>query len=155
MSAAPAAVPAYAKAPTQVLGRRGVALFIDSIIVAAIVAPLSISSIHVHDDPGNFHVVVDNQGLLQLVGLSVGVLYWWILESAFGATVGKFITGIRVRTSDGTRAGVGRCFVRNIIRIVPLYWFVGWIVAMASGPRRTRTFDMVARTVVIRSTYAT
>ena len=34
------------------------------------------------------------------------------------------------------------------------YWLVGWIIALASGPRRTRLFDMLAGTVVIRSKYA-
>lgn len=150
MSATPAPAPAvgaYAKAPTQVLGRRGVALIIDSIIVAAIISPISISSIHIDDGVWSAHYSAFGYLALALAP----VLYWWILESAFGATVGKFITGIRVVSADGSRASVGQCFVRNVIRFVWLYWLVGWIVALASGPRRTRTFDMIAGTLVIRN----
>jgi uncharacterized RDD family membrane protein YckC len=150
MSATPAAAPsvgAYAKAPTQVLGRRGVALIIDAIIVGAITSPISISSIDVNDGVWSWHY-----SALGYVALAVApVLYWWILESAFGATVGKFITDIRVRAVDGSRASVGQCFVRNVIRFVWLYWLVGWIVALASGPRRQRTFDMLAGTIVVRN----
>jgi uncharacterized RDD family membrane protein YckC len=151
MTAIPAPTPGvYAKQPTQVLGRRGVALFIDSLIVSAMLAPFWISWFHVEGS----HLRVEHQTELQLIGLSIGFFYWWILESLFGATIGKFIAGIRVRKKDGGRAGIARCFVRNIIRIVPFYWLVGWIIALASGPRRQRLFDMLAGTVVIRSTYA-
>jgi uncharacterized RDD family membrane protein YckC len=158
MSATPAPAPGapvpgaavYAKAPTQVLGRRALALIIDAIIVAALLSPITITSWHT--DNGTLHITYSALGYLA-VGLAP-VLYWWILESAFGATVGKFICGIRVVSNDGSRAGVGQCFVRNIIRIVPFYWLVGWIVALASGPRRTRTFDMLANTLVVRATYA-
>jgi uncharacterized RDD family membrane protein YckC len=157
MSATPMPAPqagVYAKAPTQVLGRRALALIIDGIIVSAIISPFYASWVHIDTGGNTWHVHIDHAGLYYTIAFFVPVLYWWILESAFGATIGKWICGIRVRTKDGRRAGVGRCFVRNIIRIVPFYWLVGWIVALASGPRRTRTFDMLAGTVVIRSTYA-
>src|SRR5262245_50982043 len=124
MSATPAAAPApgvYAKAPTQVLGRRAVALIVDAIIVGILTSPISITNASIDDGKFSVHY----SGLAWIVIVLAPVIYWWVLESAFGATVGKWITGIRVRTVDGQEADVGKCLVRNIIRIVPFYWLVG------------------------------
>jgi uncharacterized RDD family membrane protein YckC len=154
MSATPAAAPAvgaYAKAPTQVLGRRTVGIIIDGIIVAALDTGLFFA---MATHTGSNYSLSGSKALLYYVlAFAVLVLYHSIFESTSGATPGKFITGVRVRATDGSRAGFGRCLVRNVLRIIDglFYYLVGWIIAMVSGPRRTRLGDMAGGTVVIRS----
>jgi len=76
-------------------------------------------------------------------------LYGWLLESAFGATLGKALVGIRiVRTTE--RGRLSACAVRNFLRIVDglgLY-LVGTAVAACSDGRQ-RIGDMCANTAVI------
>jgi len=148
VSATTAGTVSYEKAPTQVLGRRFVALIIDDIIVSALLS-------------GVFFLLADKDGTTYSLGggaivtlSAVGVVwtigYWWVQEAAWGATIGKALVGIRVYDNEGGDAGVGQTLVRNLVRPFHLYALVGWIVAMASGPRRQRTFDMLAGTVVAR-----
>jgi uncharacterized RDD family membrane protein YckC len=76
-------------------------------------------------------------------------LYGWLLEAAFGATLGKALVGIRiVRTTD--RGRLSACAVRNVLRIVDglgLY-LVGTAVAACSDVRQ-RIGDICANTAVI------
>jgi uncharacterized RDD family membrane protein YckC len=157
MSATPAAVPTagvYAKAPTQVLGRRTVAIIIDGLLLSAVVAGLFFALASHH---GSTYSLSGGKAILfYAVAIFFPLLYHSILEGSSGATLGKAIAGVRVRNKDGGRAGFGRALVRNILRIIDglFYYLVGWIIAMASGPRRTRLGDMVGGTVVVRSKYA-
>lgn len=76
-------------------------------------------------------------------------LYGWLLEAAFGATLGKALVGIRiVRTSGCGR--LSACAVRNVLRIVDgvgLY-LVGTAVAACSDVRQ-RIGDICANTAVV------
>lgn len=80
-------------------------------------------------------------------------LYGWLLEAAWGATLGKAMVGIRVlRTARHNP--LAACAVRNALRIVDglgLY-LVGTVVAACSGSRQ-RIGDMYARTVVIEESF--
>jgi uncharacterized RDD family membrane protein YckC len=157
MSASTAAVAApgvYAKAPTQVLGRRTVAIIIDALLLTAVIGGLFFA---LATKNGSSYSVSGGKGVLFFaVAILLPLLYHSILEGSGGATIGKAITGIRVRNKNGGRASFGRALVRNILRIIDglFYYLVGWIIAMASGPRRTRLGDMVGGTVVVRSKYA-
>jgi uncharacterized RDD family membrane protein YckC len=156
MSATPAPA-AYEKAPTQVLGRRAVAITIDSILMGAIDTGLFFA-LAKHED-SNYSLHGGKALLFYAVAWLLPLLYHSILESTTGATIGKAICGIRVRDKNGERAGFGRCLVRNIFRLIDalgifIPYMVGWIVAMASGTRRTRLGDLVGGTVVVRSKYA-
>jgi uncharacterized RDD family membrane protein YckC len=157
MSATPAAAPvvgAYAKAPTQVLGRRTVAIIIDALITGGLIVALFFA-MATHTG-SNYSIHGGKALLFYALSFAIVVLYHTIFEGTTGATVGKAITGVRVRNKDGGRAGLGRALVRNLFRIIDgiFYYLVGWIIAMASGPRRTRLGDMVGGTVVVRSKYA-
>ena len=138
--APPAAVP-QGKLPTQVLGRRTVAVILDGIIVAAIIFGAAKLNGDLHTN--NSKVTIGNAGIYYGIGF----------EILFNATIGKFITGIRVRERDGGRAGFIRVIVRNILRPIDgfLGYLVGWAVAMISGKhRRGRLGDLLGGTYVIR-----
>ena len=86
----------------------------------------------------------------------ITLVYFVVLEGLLGATVGKFLTGIRVVQADGATMGWGGSVVRNLLRIVDaipyvLPYLLGAIVIWTGGERKQRVGDRVARTVVIRS----
>lgn len=80
-------------------------------------------------------------------------IYGWLLEGAFGATLGKALVGIRiVRTTE--RGRWSACAVRNLLRIVDglgLY-LVGTAVAACSDVRQ-RIGDICAHTAVIEEKF--
>lgn len=81
----------------------------------------------------------------------VVLVYYIGLEALFGATVGKWVVGLRVTDVEGRRAGVWPIVVRNVMRFVdglPVGFLVGGGVALGS-PRRQRLGDHLAHTVVI------
>ncbi len=81
-------------------------------------------------------------------------LYGWLLEAAWGATLGKAMVGIRV---VGTRQGrsFSACAVRNVLRIIDGlgFYLVGTAIAACSAARQ-RVGDIYARTVVIEESFA-
>jgi uncharacterized RDD family membrane protein YckC len=140
----------YEKAPTQVLGRRFLAIIIDGIIVSAILTPTFFVWGRVEEVGGTYTVELTRTPWL-LASIIIPVAYWWLQEGAFGATIGKFVAGIRVYKADGSPAGWGETLVRNLIRIYWIYGIcliIGWIVALAQGPSRQRTLDLATGTIV-------
>jgi uncharacterized RDD family membrane protein YckC len=80
-------------------------------------------------------------------------LYGWLLEAAFGATLGKALVGIRiVRTSE--RGRLSASAIRNVLRIVDGFglYLVGTAVAACSNVRQ-RIGDICAQTAVIEGEF--
>ncbi len=80
-------------------------------------------------------------------------LYGWLLEAAFGATLGKALVGIRIvrRTDQGRLSAFA---LRNLLRIVDglgLY-LLGTAVAACSDVRQ-RIGDLCARTAVVEEKF--
>jgi uncharacterized RDD family membrane protein YckC len=82
--------------------------------------------------------------------LLFGFFYAWILEGAFGATLGKAMAGVQVRMTHGGNCTMGASFWRNLLRLVdaPAAYLVGFFVAIFSK-RRQRLGDHIADTVVV------
>lgn len=86
----------------------------------------------------------------------VGVIcvYFVALEGLVGATLGKWLVGIRIVELDGGGVpGLTRSLVRNVLRVVdtlPALNILG-IVLIASSPQRARFGDRIAETRVIRA----
>jgi len=80
-------------------------------------------------------------------------LYGFLLEAAWGATLGKAIVGIRV-VGTGQARFFSACAVRNVLRIVDGlgFYLVGTVVAACSAARQ-RVGDMYARTAVIEESF--
>ncbi len=80
-------------------------------------------------------------------------LYGWLLEAAWGATLGKVMVGIRV-VGTARRRSFSACAVRNVLRIVDGlgFYLVGTVVAACSAARQ-RVGDIYARTAVIEESF--
>jgi len=104
------------------------------------------AAIMAHDSDIPFEPV-----LCMLGALMVWVIYGSIMESRFGATLGKMAMRIEVTSADGTRPTIRQTILRNLIKPIELSWPI-LIVTMAI-PLLTRTHqrlgDIMARTVVI------
>jgi uncharacterized RDD family membrane protein YckC len=77
--------------------------------------------------------------------------YYALLEGLFGQTLGKAAVGIRVTGLDGRQASVWQILVRNLLRVIdwlPLFYFLGALVARVSGGRQ-RIGDHLAGTFVV------
>jgi uncharacterized RDD family membrane protein YckC len=95
--------------------------------------------------------VVDNLPGLMAYFVLAGV-YYVVLESVWGRTVGKLATGIRVVTDTGERAGFGRILARTALRLLDGFggYLVGFLVVVSSS-RRQRLGDITAGTMVVRA----
>lgn len=82
--------------------------------------------------------------------LSLGFLYYLILEGLLGCTLGKAIMGLRVRMLSGDPCGFKASLTRNLLRLVDSLglYLVGFLIASFSKARQ-RLGDHLAKTVVV------
>ena len=88
---------------------------------------------------------------LCIVFLMVMCLYFVVLEGTVGATLGKWVVGVRVIREDGARPGLAKSVLRNLLRVVdglPAFNIVG-IVLIVHSPEHARVGDRVAGTRVV------
>lgn len=80
----------------------------------------------------------------------VGALNLFVVQGLTGASVGKHMIGLRVVKADGSVAGFGSNAVRTLLLIVDQFFcfLVGLITALATHPHR-RVGDMAAGTFVV------
>ena len=103
-------------------------------------------------------ILADTGALVAAAALTFGwaLLNNVLLQGATGATVGKFITGVRTVRPDGRPPGLGRALVRTLMLAVDgisLILPLGlWIAMFSRGHRRLG--DMVANTYVVKARYA-
>ena len=176
--AAPVA-PAAQIDPTNVMGKRIGAFFIDLVIVcAAFFVPFialaeSIEVPGMDADPeiefrgGQVGIISgDNVFIFDtwefwavvVVGFGTGIVIHWIIAGLKGVTPGKLAVGIIVVDEAGQVPGVPKAILRNLMYVVdaaPYFvpYLVGLIVALASKGHR-RVGDMVARTYVVDRAWA-
>lgn len=141
------------------IGIRGVAIVIDSLVWFALtfasVAAVGLATGQLQRTGGEVTTSLEGAPAAAAVALWLGLVlgYHAVGESRFGATVGKYLVGIRVRSDDGTRASLGATLVRNLVR--PIDWVPGGyglgLVSMLLSDETKRLGDRVARTIVVRS----
>jgi uncharacterized RDD family membrane protein YckC len=83
-----------------------------------------------------------------VLGIAVALVYVWVSEAFIGTTVWKLAFGLHVYNARGGMVGLGRAFVRNLLRPIDLL-IIGGILAMLPGHRRLG--DLAGGTVVARS----
>lgn len=85
-----------------------------------------------------------------VVGI-IQVIYFTILETYWGASLGKRILGLQVQMTNGSRVTIDKALIRNLSKIVwPLLildWLIG--VATAGADRRQKYSDRFAGTTVV------
>ena len=88
-----------------------------------------------------------------IVFLVIIASYFIVLESLYGATLGKYLLGLRVVQLNGTRPGLVKSILRNLLRLVdglPFMSILG-VVLILTSPERTRVGDRVAGTRVVHT----
>jgi uncharacterized RDD family membrane protein YckC len=153
--------------PTVGVGRRAVAILLDSLLFVLPAAPLVVHVFSTASDAfarvqvGSQQPPVIDQSSIGWTNTALGVLalgwlvYMTVMESAYGASLGKFALGIRVVRLDGRPMDGFTSFVRNIIRAVDgaFLYLVGAIIVWNS-PLHQRLGDQAAKTVVVPASFA-
>lgn len=63
--------------------------------------------------------------IIQILFLVTYPLYYSLMEYKFGKTMGKFFTGTKVISNDGTELSFGQCLIRSFCRIIPFEYISG------------------------------
>ncbi len=80
----------------------------------------------------------------------VWCVYFPVIESIQGQTLGKLLLGLRVVTKNGRRISLGQAFLRHLVDI-PEFFFFGLvaIITIKNTPNHQRLGDLWANTIVI------
>jgi len=138
----------------HVTGRRVVAVIIDGILLSLAVGLITVvfGAFSGGDANDTTIEIGIGTGDSLLYGL-LAFVYYTLMESSTGQTVGKSITGIRVVSeTTGQPPGLGAAALRNLLRIIDaiLVYLVGFLIVVSSA-KRQRLGDMAAHTLVIRA----
>lgn len=132
---------------TSVFTKRVIAYVIDFIVVSAVMWILSYFLFGIVGSKNSYSVY-------QYLPFAIPVLimiYFVLCEKLAGASVGKAIMGIEVRSKNGAKISWLQAIVRNLTKIywVPIIfdWLIGKFL------RGDRLFNNITRTVVIRDEY--
>jgi uncharacterized RDD family membrane protein YckC len=82
------------------------------------------------------------------IGIVIALVYVWVAEAFLGTTIWKLVFGLHVYGVRGRFVGLGRAFVRGILRPIDLL-VIGGVMALLPGHRRIG--DLAGGTVVMRS----
>ena len=163
--------------PTNVVGRRVGAFFIDLALILAVNFLVFFAMADKDEeigrkvvsgeiDPdattyGNItigdteYAIVGGKFLVYLlILLAIGFLYHAVLQGITGWTLGKLATGVRTVDERGNVAGVGRNAVRwlCLVFIDSAPWFIPYIVGFVcilATDKKRRVGDMLAKTAVV------
>lgn len=84
----------------------------------------------------------------------IGCVVWWMIALASGQTPGKQLLGIRAIRQDGSSAGWGITFVREIIKIVAhsstIGFFADAILMLIDDAQHRSLSDRAAGTAIVR-----
>jgi uncharacterized RDD family membrane protein YckC len=94
-------------------------------------------------------------GLPALLLLAFGIAYYLVMETMWGATVGKMVCGLKVVMQDGSKVEFVPVLLRYVLRIVDalpgcIPYLVGAIFIWNS-PYNQRFGDKIAKTLVVKS----
>ena len=84
--------------------------------------------------------------------MTIPTLYYALQESsAYQATFGKRIVGIRVATLDGRQVGFGRALARFLFKIPSALPLFGGFLMQPFSEKKQALHDILAKTLVIDS----
>lgn len=137
----------------QILGRRVAAALVDAGVILVLL--VLIASLFGNDELSNRSLWAETQGGPRVVFFLLTFAYFFGSELVWAQTVGKRLLGLRVVRADGSKAGGGPVFIRNLVRLVdwlPALYIVGAVAVFATGERRQRLGDLAAGTRVVSAT---
>jgi uncharacterized RDD family membrane protein YckC len=134
---------------------RFLAYLIDTVVMSAVLLPLGavLGVVMVATDAGQNASILALEGLIRIVSIIVGWLYFALLESSpWQATVGKKLLGLRVIDLNGNRISFGKASGRYFGKILStLILFIGFIM-VAFSDKKQALHDVLAGTLVVKGT---
>lgn len=98
------------------------------------------------DSEGTFVVT----GLKMLFPFIFWFVYFPVMESAYGQTLGKRVTGTRVVSINGQPLSLGKASIRRLLDTVDLsLWGLVGILVIKNTEKHQRVGDLVANTIVV------
>ena len=87
--------------------------------------------------------------ILDFFVVSAFMLYFIVLEKSKGATVGKALMYLEVRSRNGARINWAQAIVRNLSKIYWIPVIFDWLIGKLLGAGNNRFLGSVTKTVVI------
>ena len=137
----------------QYWGERLVAFIIDAVIVFVVVLVIAIFiTIPFFLTGAAFTPVAFFFGGFALLGGVIFVLYFAVMESSSGASIGKKIFKLKVVSRTGSTPNFGEAFIRNVSKIYWLLLLLDVIVGLAiSKGYQQKYSDSIMGTSVVRA----
>jgi uncharacterized RDD family membrane protein YckC len=89
-------------------------------------------------------------GLTALFAIVVYFGYYLVLEGRFGYTIGKYLLGLRVLKTDGTKIGYKESLLRNISKYIKNFIIIDTLIMLLFfNKEKQRGFDKIADTIVV------
>ena len=99
------------------------------------------------NDEGGYTLSNDPKGSWIFV---VWIIYFPIIESIRGQTLGKLILGLRVVTKNGNPISFGQACKRHLLDMIDFFFFgIVAIITIKNTPDHQRVGDLWAKTIVI------
>ena len=136
----------------HVTGRRIVATIIDGFVIGGIYAAMAAMFGTITTDGGAGHWVATMPAEKTVAYAVVVFLYFVLLESYRGQTLGKMVVGIKVvGETTGAPPDLAAATARTALRLVDglASYLVAFITVLATA-KRQRLGDIAAHTVVVR-----
>ena len=143
--------------------KRFAAYFLDKLMIGFVVAIICVPIIVVFGLTAAFHMdenetplafLVAMSGLIIMFAMLVFIgewLYFSLMESKKGATLGKMILGIRVTDMEGKQVTFGRASGRYFGKILSgLTLYIGFIIAGFTQQKQA-LHDILAKTLVVNN----
>ena len=93
--------------------------------------------------------------LLFFLTLIIGYVIWWLIVLSRGQTPGKQLLGIRAVKRNGSPAGWGITFIREIVKYIAHSFVIGFfadvILLLMDDEQHRSLSDRVADTVIVRN----
>ena len=152
-----------AEQASNALLARASALVIDLLVfgvvsfaVNSVYGVMQITSGSPISSPSGWASYSTNTAVPWYVFMAVSLVYFIVPEALFGATPGKYLSGLRVVSVDGRMLSLGAVLTRNVMRMVDylpvLYLLGGFSVLLTTNSQRLG--DRLAGTTVVRREHA-
>ena len=85
------------------------------------------------------------------IGIALYIFHTALGEILAGRSLGKWVTGLRVMSVDGTSLNAPAVLIRNVLRLIDVMLMWIPLVLILFSPMRQRLGDVAARTIVVKN----